>query len=80
MAGGVRLALNAADHPANKEHTQTRKDHEQRGAVDQEQTRETHLVGSRARGNAWQPGATTTCCSAVLARATNERITGGRTQ
>ena len=25
MAGGVRLALNAADHPANKEHTQTRK-------------------------------------------------------
>ena len=47
---------------------------------DQEQTGETHLVGSRARANAWQPGATTTCCTAVLARATNQRIIGGRTQ
>ena len=31
VAGG-RLALNAADHPANKAHNQTRKDHDQRGA------------------------------------------------
>ena len=28
----VWLALNAADHPANKAHNQTRKDHDQRGA------------------------------------------------
>ena len=73
MTGDIRLAYDG--HPANRAHHQTKtKGKPERVTL--------HLIRSRrsSHGHWGAHPATTTCCSAVLARATKERITGSRTQ